>query len=60
MKVILASRDMCDTMPEDIFFERILFIYLTQRVREHKQGGAAEGDGETGSPLSRGPMCGSM
>jgi len=32
----------------NIFFlkKKILFIYLTQRAREHKQGGAAEGQAD--------------
>ena len=40
-------------------FQKILFIYLTEREREHKQGEwQAEGEGETDSSLSRKPDMG--
>ena len=38
-----------------LFVFKILFISLTERTRERKQGGAAEGEGEAGSSLSRDP-----
>ena len=40
---------------ECFFKNKSLFIYLTEgeRVREHNYQGAAEGEGEAGSPLSR-------
>ena len=38
-------------------FLKIVFIYLTQRESEHKQGEQqAEGEGEADSPLSRSLM----
>ena len=37
---------------------KILLIYLREREREHKQGGGAEGERETDSPLSREPDVG--
>ena len=41
-----------------LFVFKILFISLTERTRERKQGGAAEGEGEAGSSLSREPDVG--
>ena len=42
-----------------IIFKKIVFAYLTERERTHKQEeGKAEGEGEAGSPLSRGPDVG--
>ena len=42
-----------------LFFFKTLFIYLTERAREHKQREPqAEGEGEAGSPLSREPDVG--
>jgi len=46
---------------QNINFLNILFIYLTERERgrEYKQGEwQTEGEGEAGSPLSRGPDSG--
>ena len=46
-----------------LFFLKIFFIYLRERetkpaVRELKQGGGAEGEGEAGSSLSMEPNVG--
>ena len=45
-----------------IYFFKVLFIYLREgereKEREDKQGGGAEEEGETGSPLSREPDVG--
>ena len=39
--------------------KKILFIYLTERARKHKQGELqVEGEGEANSPLSREPNTG--
>ena len=35
------------------FFYKILFIYLTERAKDHKQRGGAEGEGEADSLLNR-------
>jgi len=41
-----------------LFFKFYLFIHQRERKHMHKQGGGAEGEGKTGSPLSKEPNAG--